>query len=117
MSEVDGRRRPRQSTLSYDFHKGIVASAMDISLLTANANQLRLLLTYNEQSRTYKGCIILVITSLVLQILVAVCVIIVTSYPKTKANYWIRRLKVFSSILVAIITVINILVASLVSTT
>uniref|UniRef100_A0A182T908 Ninjurin a n=1 Tax=Anopheles maculatus TaxID=74869 RepID=A0A182T908_9DIPT len=77
-SEVDGRRKTRSSqTQSYDIHKGIAESAMDISLLTANANQLRLLLTYNEKSHTFIACIALVITSLVLQIFVASGVIIV----------------------------------------
>lgn len=117
VSEVDGRRKTRASqTQSYDIHKGIAESAMDISLLTANANQLRLLMTYNEKSHTYVACIVLVITSLVLQICVASGVIIVKSYPRSKQNHRIYQLKVCTSIMVSIITVINILVASLVIT-
>uniref|UniRef100_A0A182NF87 Elongation factor Ts, mitochondrial n=1 Tax=Anopheles dirus TaxID=7168 RepID=A0A182NF87_9DIPT len=78
ISEVDGRRKTRASqTQSYDIHKGIAESAMDISLLTANANQLRLLMTYNEKSHTYVACIALVIASLVMQIFVASGVIII----------------------------------------
>ncbi|XP_052864557.1 ninjurin-B-like [Anopheles cruzii] len=117
-SEVDGRgRRTRANqTQTYDIHKGIAESAMDISLLTANANQLRLLVTYNEKSSTYIACIALVITSLVLQIVVASGVIIIKSHPKSKPSQWIHRLKIGTSILVTIITVINILVASLVIT-
>uniref|UniRef100_A0A182LZU8 Ninjurin n=1 Tax=Anopheles culicifacies TaxID=139723 RepID=A0A182LZU8_9DIPT len=116
-SEVDGRRKQRAiQTESYDIHKGIAASAMDISLLTANANQLRLLMTYNEKSHTYVACVALVITSLVLQIIVAIGVIIQKSYPSSKRNHRIHQLKVCTSIVVAIITVINILVASLVIT-
>uniref|UniRef100_A0A182SA72 Uncharacterized protein n=1 Tax=Anopheles maculatus TaxID=74869 RepID=A0A182SA72_9DIPT len=61
--------------------KGIVNSALDVSLLTANANQLRLLLTYNEKSSTYFICITLVITSLVLEVLEGCGVIIMRSYP------------------------------------
>uniref|UniRef100_A0A182Q455 Ninjurin n=1 Tax=Anopheles farauti TaxID=69004 RepID=A0A182Q455_9DIPT len=117
VSEVDGRRKTRSSqTQSYDIHKGIAESAMDISLLTANANQLRLLMTYNEKSHTYVACIALVISSLVLQILVASGVIIIKSYPRSKPNHRIHQLKVCTSILISIITVINILVASLVIT-
>ncbi|XP_052895329.1 ninjurin-B-like [Anopheles moucheti] len=117
LTEVDGRRKTRSSqTQSYDIHKGIAESAMDISLLTANANQLRLLMTYNEKSHTYVACIALVITSLVLQIFVASGVIIVKSYPSSKKNHRIYQLKVCISILVSIVTVINILVASLVIT-
>uniref|UniRef100_A0AAG5DYC7 Ninjurin n=1 Tax=Anopheles atroparvus TaxID=41427 RepID=A0AAG5DYC7_ANOAO len=117
LSEVDGGRRSRSNqTHTYDIHKGIAESAMDISLLTANANQLRLLVTYNEKSSTYVACIALVISSLVLQILVASAVIIVKSHPKSKPSQRIYQLKIASSIFVSIITVINILVASLVIT-
>lgn len=117
VSEVDGKHRSRSNqTHTYDIHKGIAESAMDISLLTANANQLRLLVTYNESSSTYVACIALVISSLVLQVLVASAVIIVKSHPKSKPNQRIHQLKIASSILVSIITVINILVASLVIT-
>ncbi|XP_050084566.1 ninjurin-B-like [Anopheles aquasalis] len=117
-SEVDGRTRRNRAnqTHTYDIHKGIAESAMDISLLTANANQLRLLVTYNVRSSTYLACITLVITSLVLQIVVASGVIIIKSHPKSKPSPTIHRLKVATSILVTIITVINILVASLVIT-
>lgn len=77
-TEIDGARRNRgQQTQVYDLHKGIAESAMDISLLTANANQLRLLITYNNRSKTYIACITLVIISLVLQVLVASGVIII----------------------------------------
>ncbi|KAL9706419.1 hypothetical protein quinque_009937 [Culex quinquefasciatus] len=116
-SEIDGARRNRgQQTHAYDLHKGIAESAMDISLLTANANQLRLLITYNGRSKTYIACITLVIVSLVLQVLVACGVIIIKSQPKSRLNVHIDRLKIATSIGVSIITVINILVASLVVT-
>ncbi|XP_055638756.1 ninjurin-B-like isoform X3 [Toxorhynchites rutilus septentrionalis] len=116
-TEIDGARRNRgQQTQVYDVHKGIAESAMDISLLTANANQLRLLITYNNRSKTYIACITLVIISLVLQVLVASGVIIIRSQPKSKRSVRMERLKIATSIGVSIITVINILVASLVVT-
>lgn len=116
-TEIDGGRRSRgQQTQTYDIHKGIAESAMDISLLTANANQLRLLITYNNRSKTYIACITLVIVSLVLQVLVACGVIIIKSQPKSKRTQQVERLKIATSIGVTIITVINILVASLVVT-
>ncbi|XP_062551871.1 ninjurin-B-like [Armigeres subalbatus] len=116
-TEIDGSRRSRgQQTQTYDIHKGIAESAMDISLLTANANQLRLLITYNGRSKTYIACITLVIVSLVLQVLVASGVIIIKSQPKSKRSQQIERLKIATSIGVTVITVINILVASLVVT-
>ncbi|XP_055596555.1 ninjurin-B-like [Uranotaenia lowii] len=118
VTEIDGggRRSRGQQTQSYDIHKGIAESAMDISLLTANANQLRLLITYNGRSKTYIACITLVIVSLVLQILVASGVIIIKSQPKSRRSTPIERLKIATSIGLTIITVINILVASLVVT-
>ncbi|EAT48640.1 AAEL000308-PA [Aedes aegypti] len=116
-TEIDGGRRSRgQQTQTYDIHKGIAESAMDISLLTANANQLRLLITYNNRSKTYIACITLVIISLVLQVLVASGVIIIKSQPKSKRSQQFERLKIATSIGVTFITVINILVASLVVT-
>ncbi|EDS43088.1 conserved hypothetical protein [Culex quinquefasciatus] len=65
--------------VSYDlqFHKVIVKRAMDIAMLTANANQLRLLFTYNSQSQTFVACVTLVILSLLLQTSVAICLVIV----------------------------------------
>ncbi|XP_053695852.1 ninjurin-B-like [Sabethes cyaneus] len=116
-TETDGARRSTgQQTQSYDIHKGIAESAMDISLLTANANQLRLLITYNNRSRTYTACITLVIISLVLQILVASGVIIIKAQPKSKLSPSIEKLKIATSIGLTFVTVINILVASLVVT-
>ncbi|XP_058814443.1 ninjurin-B-like [Topomyia yanbarensis] len=114
-TEIDGGRGSR-GLQKYDLHKGIAESAMDISLLTANANQLRLLITYNGRSKTFIACITLVIISLVLQILVASGVIIIKSQPKSKRSPPMERLKIITAIGVTIITVINILVASLVVT-
>uniref|UniRef100_A0A6E8W6U4 Ninjurin a n=1 Tax=Anopheles coluzzii TaxID=1518534 RepID=A0A6E8W6U4_ANOCL len=88
--------------------KGIVTSALDISLLTANANQLRLLLSYNEKSRTYFVCISLVIISLVMEIMQGMGVIIMKSYPKI-----VPKMGITISILVAVITVVNVLLAAL----
>ena len=69
---VDGR-----PSHTYEIQKGVAESAMDISLLTANANQLRLLITYNYDSKTYVACIAFVILSLFLQIFIAVAFIII----------------------------------------
>nr|XP_029709435.1 uncharacterized protein LOC115255446 [Aedes albopictus] len=98
----------------YDFSKSIAESAMDISLLTANANQLRLLITYNQGSQTYMACITFIIMSLVLQMLVAVTMIIVSLMKQNLMDTTRQKLKIITSVGVAIITMINILVASLV---
>ena len=55
----------------YFSYKGM----MDIALLTANANQLRFLITYNKESQTFLISVILIITSLLLQILVGFAII------------------------------------------
>lgn len=48
---------------------------MDIALLTANANQLRFLFTYNTESKTYLMSVSLIIASLILQVAVGVTLI------------------------------------------
>ncbi|XP_055542743.1 uncharacterized protein LOC129728331 [Wyeomyia smithii] len=107
-------RRANSESSPYDISKGIAESAMDISLLTANANQLRLLITYNQDSQTYMACITFIIMSLVLQMLVAVTMIIVSLMKQNLRETTRQKLKITTSVGVAIITMINILVASLV---
>lgn len=48
---------------------------MDIALLSANANQLRFLLTYNNKAPTYYISLGLVSVSLVLQVVVGLALI------------------------------------------
>lgn len=45
---------------------------MDIALLTANANQLRFLFSYNTESKTFYVIVGLIITSLIIQIAVGI---------------------------------------------
>uniref|UniRef100_A0A182XKT2 Ninjurin a n=1 Tax=Anopheles quadriannulatus TaxID=34691 RepID=A0A182XKT2_ANOQN len=112
--QTDSGRRESTITPSYDISKSIAESAMDISLLTANANQLRLLITYNQGSKTYVACITFVIMSLVLQMMVAITMIVVSLTKPQRDDPKRQRVKIVTSIGVAIITMINILVASLV---
>ncbi|XP_065081541.1 uncharacterized protein LOC135704050 [Ochlerotatus camptorhynchus] len=116
-NRLDGlahRRANSESNNQYDISKSIAESAMDISLLTANANQLRLLITYNQGSQTYMACITFIIMSLVLQMLVAVTMIIVSLMKQNLLETTRQKLKIITSVGVAVITMINILVASLV---
>lgn len=48
---------------------------MDIALLSANANQLRFLITYNHEASTFYYSLVLVILSLVLQLFVGIVLI------------------------------------------
>lgn len=65
---VDGRRGNNASI--YHTKKSVAEGMMDISLLTANANQLKFLLSYNQKSTTFWPAIVLIGLSLILQVLV-----------------------------------------------
>lgn len=68
---VDGT----QKTHAYASKKNVAEGMMDIALLTANANQLRFLFTYNTESKTFYVSVGLIITSLVLQVAVGIALI------------------------------------------
>lgn len=78
-SEPDGRKK---SSSVYSIKKKIAEGMMDISLLTANANQLRFIMTYNYRTHTYYFSMSLIILSLVLQILVGIALIVRVSIPR-----------------------------------
>lgn len=65
--EIDGRKGGKSY---YHSKKSVAEGMMDISLLTANANQLRFLIFYNVNSPTFYPALILIIMSLLLQIVV-----------------------------------------------
>lgn len=45
---------------------------MDIALLTANANQLRFLITYNSEEKTFYVSVTLIVLSLIIQVAVGI---------------------------------------------
>lgn len=53
----------------------IFAGMMDIALLTANANQLRFLITYNTETKTFYISTGLIVLSLIIQVLVGMALI------------------------------------------
>lgn len=59
----------------YNINRNMVQGLMDIALLSANANQLRFLLVYNQRSPTYYISLSLVVISLFLQVMVGVLII------------------------------------------
>lgn len=65
--EIDGRKGGKSY---YHSKKSVAEGMMDISLLTANANQLRFLVFYNMKSPTFYPALILIILSLLLQVVV-----------------------------------------------
>ena len=67
---ADGGRRTNIPSNNYHTKKSMAEGMMDLSLLTANANQLKFLLFYNQKSSTFWPTISLIILSLVLQVVI-----------------------------------------------
>ena len=85
VNEVDGRVIRRKLMVegkenSYASKKSVAEGMMDIALLTANANQLRFLITYNLDSKTFYISTGLIILSLILQIAVGIALIFKVSF-------------------------------------
>lgn len=59
---------------------------MDLSLLTANANQLKFILYYNKDAKTFYPALVLIILSLILQIAVGILLIFRVSRVYIKHN-------------------------------
>ena len=77
---IDGGRNRRQinqqpASAYYHMKKSYAEGMMDLSLLTANANQLKFILYYNKDAKTFYPALILIILSLILQIAVGVLLI------------------------------------------
>lgn len=64
---VDGPRRPNVVNY-YHTKKSTAEGMMDISLLTANANQLKFIIYYNYESKTFYPALGMIVLSLVLQV-------------------------------------------------
>lgn len=58
---------------------------MDISLLTANANQLKFIIYYNQQSMTFYPALSLIVLSLILQIAIGFLLIFRVSFEELNA--------------------------------
>ncbi|EDX11004.1 GD14779 [Drosophila simulans] len=88
---------------------------MDIALLSANANQLRFLITYNDKASTYIYSMIMVILSLVLQLLVGIMLIFKRRLKRFR-NRSYERTNDLLVMGVFMITVINIMLAAFTTT-
>ncbi|XP_022221397.2 ninjurin-1 [Drosophila obscura] len=100
---------------SYATNKNVAEGLMDIALLSANANQLRFLITYNDKASTYIYSLILVALSLSLQLLVGLMMIFKRRLKRCQHRRYARtnELLVMG---VFMITVINILLAAFTTT-
>lgn len=72
---VDGPRRQNNPANVYVTKKNVAEGMMDISLLTANANQLKFILYYNQESKMFYITLVLIILSLILQVAVGILLI------------------------------------------
>ncbi|XP_037807776.1 ninjurin-1 [Lucilia sericata] len=99
-------------TNSYAENKNTAEGLMDIALLSANANQLRFLITYNHDASTYYISITLVALSLLMQILVGIALIFKRRFRRCRN----KRYNEFILGGVFIITVVNILLAAFTTT-
>ncbi|KAH8345614.1 hypothetical protein KR067_008309 [Drosophila pandora] len=100
---------------SYATNKNVAEGLMDIALLSANANQLRFLITYNDKASTYTYCLILVVLSLVLQLLVGIMLIFKRRLKRFKGRSY-ERTNDLLVMGVFMITVINIMLAAFTTT-
>lgn len=79
MDVPDGGQKIHLATRIGGLHhikKKVTDGMMDIALLTANANQLKFIITYNQKSPTYYLTFGMVVLSLVLQIMVGIALIL-----------------------------------------
>lgn len=70
---VDGRKNNSHNV--FVTKKNAAEGMMDISLLTANANQLKFVLYYNQESKMFYPTLALIILSLILQVAVGILLI------------------------------------------
>lgn len=77
---TDASRRAPTVASFYYTKKSTAEGMMDISLLTANANQMKFILYFNQESKTFYPALSLIILSLVLQVLIGFLLIFRVSF-------------------------------------
>ncbi|XP_001985264.2 ninjurin-B [Drosophila grimshawi] len=100
---------------NYATSKNVAEGLMDIALLSANANQLRFLITYNHEASTFYCSLVLVILSLVLQVLVGIVLTFKRRLKHCQSRWYIRTNEILV-MGVFLITVINVLLAAFTTT-
>ncbi|XP_055385916.1 ninjurin-B [Condylostylus longicornis] len=108
LDSVDGKKESNQ----FASKKATAEGMMDVALLTANANQLRFLMAYNSNSKTYVLIMTLIISSLILQTIVGFAFIF-KRYCKCRNDK--QKARILSEFLIAtifLVTLINIFIAT-----
>lgn len=77
---VDGPRSRQNRNNVFVTKKNVAEGMMDISLLTANANQLKFILYYSQESKMFYPTLVLIILSLILQVAVGILLIFRVSW-------------------------------------
>ncbi|EDW79391.1 uncharacterized protein Dwil_GK20451 [Drosophila willistoni] len=96
---------------NYAANKNTAEGLMDIALLSANANQLRFLITYTHDASTFYFSLTLVVMSLVLQLIVGTMLIFKRRQLRNRSRHCARTNE-FLVMGIFMITVINVLLAA-----
>ncbi|XP_068143245.1 ninjurin-B [Drosophila tropicalis] len=96
---------------NYAANKNTAEGLMDIALLSANANQLRFLITYTHDASTFYFSLTLVVMSLVLQLIVGTMLIFKRRQQRNRSRNCARTNE-FLVMGIFMITVINVLLAA-----
>ncbi|XP_060655059.1 ninjurin-B [Drosophila nasuta] len=117
-AQTKGKKSPSELSggNNYATSKNVAEGLMDIALLSANANQLRFLITYNHEASTYYYSLALVILSLVLQVLVGIVLIFKRRLKHCRQSRHYVRTNEVLIMGVFLITVINVLLAAFTTT-
>ncbi|XP_057671884.1 ninjurin-2-like [Diorhabda carinulata] len=99
---------------SFAAKKTVAQGMMDIALITANANQLRYMVEYNQHSSTFYINVILITLSLILQLAIGITLIYkgwfyIQGKSKSVAA---KRLNIYVTAGIFAITIINVFIAS-----
>ncbi|XP_028143386.1 ABC transporter F family member 4-like [Diabrotica virgifera virgifera] len=99
---------------SFAAKKTVAQGMMDIALITANANQLRYMVEYNQHSSTFYVNVILICLSLVLQLAIGIILIYKAwFYMQGKSkSLAAKKLNIYVTAGVFTITIINVFIAS-----
>lgn len=94
--------------------KSMAQGMMDLALLSANTNQLRYVLDARDKHPYFLTSLVLIITSLVLQIIVGLCLIWNSQYSMKKKNEMVfaDRINNFSVVGIFLITITNVFIST-----
>lgn len=104
----------RQTNLNFAAKKTVAQGMMDVALITANANQLRYLIEYQQNSPMFYVILVLIIISLLLQVAVGVSLIFKGRFDIKGKSKSINAERINNYVVVGVflITIINVFIAA-----